>query len=103
MVFTFLSLSPRTHPPSITCGASSASKLPDPSASSSAWWQQVTAALFTTKLRRSKLHFVGNRLLHPALLQPSPGEGGRHPGAALALTHLHVAECPLQERAKSRG
>lgn len=55
------------------------------------------SSLFTTKLNGSKLHFIGNESLR---LMLSPGKGGCHPGAALAVSNLHIRERPLWGESK---
>lgn len=89
-------------PSATVCGARSVSELPRPLGPRFCSVVAGGSSVFTTKLNGSKLHFVGNGCTS-CCHGLSPGKGGRHPGAALALTDLHVSECPLWgEKAKSR-
>lgn len=93
-----------SHPSTITCGAFSVSKLPRPFGP---WFSLVVAgdsSVFTTKLNGSKLHFVGNKLFHLALLQTRHQARGE---VILGLRWLSPTCTSLsarcRERAKSRS
>lgn len=83
------------HPSTTPCGALTASRLPRAlvrAVLGRSWRQQRVY----NRPQREQIALGWQRTTQLMGCCPSPGQGRRHPGAALALADLHITECPLQ-------